>query len=88
MSSMNLNVSSAFLATRKARKGHWWLPSNGMEVFDNGKWHWRCARCKFFNLSYTNYLKYYRVWLAQMNLFKNQVLEARLGFIVIPQQRR
>jgi len=67
MSSMNLDVPSAFLPKRKARKGHCWLPSNGMEGFDNGKWRWRCARCKFFNLSYTNYLKYYHVWLARMN---------------------
>jgi len=40
MSSMNLDVPSAFLPKRKARKGHCWLPSNGMEVFDNGKWPW------------------------------------------------
>jgi len=66
MSSMNLDVPSVFLPKRKARKGHCWLPSNGMEVFDNGKWRWRCARCKFCNLCYINYLKCHQPWLAQL----------------------
>ena len=47
MSTMHLDVPSAFLPKRKARKGHCWLPTNGMEVFDKGKWRWRCVRCKF-----------------------------------------
>jgi len=37
MSSMDLDVPSSFRRKRKARKGHCWLPSNGLEVFDNGK---------------------------------------------------
>ena len=46
MSSMNLHVPSAFLPKRKARKGHCWLPRNGMQVFDNGKWRWRWFRTR------------------------------------------
>ncbi|KAG0640502.1 hypothetical protein HOY80DRAFT_1041641 [Tuber brumale] len=45
MSGMNFHVPSAFLPKQKARKGHCWLPSNVMEVFDNGNWCWLCARC-------------------------------------------
>jgi len=46
ISGMHLNVPDAFLPKRKARKGYCWLASNGTEVFEKGKWRWRCARCK------------------------------------------
>ena len=45
ISGMHLGVPAAFLQKRKARKGHCWLASNGTEIFEKGKWRWRCARC-------------------------------------------
>lgn len=52
ISGMHLNVPHAFLPKRKARKRYSWLPSNGTEVFERGKWRWRCARYRF-RLLYT-----------------------------------
>jgi len=40
-----ITIPSSFLPRKKARKGHCWLPENGIEVLDNGKWRWKCARC-------------------------------------------
>lgn len=48
ISDMHLSVPAAFLPKRKNRTGHCWFPSNGTEVFEKGKWRWRCARCKIF----------------------------------------
>lgn len=46
ISDLHLNVPATFLPKRKSRTGHCWLPCNGTEVFEKGKWRWRCARCK------------------------------------------
>ena len=51
ISGMHLSVPQRFLPKRKARKGHCWLASNGTEVLEKGKWHWRCARCRFLQSS-------------------------------------
>ena len=55
ISGMHLNVPHAFLPKCKARKGLCWLPSNGMEVLEKGKWHRRCARCMFILLCINYY---------------------------------
>ena len=46
-SDIHLGVPAVFLAKRKARKGYCWLPCNGVEFLERGRWRWRCARCKF-----------------------------------------
>jgi len=47
ISGIHLAVPASLLPRKKARKGHCWFPANGIEVFDNGKWRWKCARCEY-----------------------------------------
>ena len=49
--SAHLAIPSAFLPRKKARKGHCWFPANGIEVLEQGKWHWKCACCMLLSNS-------------------------------------
>jgi len=48
ISGIHLSIPFPFLPLKKARKGHCWFSANGIEVFFyNGKWCWKCARCRY-----------------------------------------
>jgi len=39
------SISEVFMARRKARSSHIWLPENGIECIINGLVRWKCQRC-------------------------------------------
>ena len=41
------SVPAIFLESKKIRKSWVWDASNGEEFLEDGKWRWRCVRCKF-----------------------------------------
>ena len=41
------SVPEIFLKTKKARKSWVWNAIHGEEYLEDGRWRWRCARCRF-----------------------------------------
>jgi hypothetical protein len=46
------NIPAVFLAKKKVRTSHVWLPENGEEVAIDGQPRWKCNRCTYFLLSF------------------------------------